>query len=226
MLYLRYLSRSGSTSQRSIPPATSVCTGLTRLHFRQAQNRPSVPPPDISAIPRPIVGFFGLIQERVDLSLIGYLASNLEDASFVLIGMVAQDISGMRGIGNVHFLGVKAYAELPRYMHYFDVCIMPYKLNDEMVNSNPKKLREYLAAGKPVVSVRIKEVERYGEFVYIADDYAQFLDLVKRALAEDSAEKAQQRMKAVEEESWECRVEQITTVVSKHIPLTNKSTAR
>jgi len=197
--------------------------GVDTAHFGKALNRQSKPLPDISAIPRPIIGFFGLIQERVDLSLINYLASNLKDASFVLIGMVSQDISEVRGLPNVYFLGPKPYEDLPEYMQYFDVCIMPYKLNDEMVNSNPKKLREYLASGKPVVSVRIKEVERYSKYVYIADNNAQFLDLLKEAIAENSTERMQDRMKAMEKESWEYRAEQISSIVSKHISISRSN---
>ena len=136
----------------------------------------------------------------------------------MLIGMVAQDIGIVNELRNVHFLGSKNYDELPRYMHYFDVCIMPYKLNDEMINSNPKKLREYLASGKPVVSVRIREVERYDKLVYMHDGYDDFCKLVECAVADKSRKRMCERIKAMSKESWESRVDYISNIICKHIP--------
>ena len=188
--------------------------------FRTALDNTIKLPKDIAEIKRPIAGFFGLLQPRVDLKLIRHIALQNVDISFVLIGMVAQDISGVSKLPNVYFLGAKPYLELPDYMRAFDVSLLPYRLDDEMINSNPKKLREYLAGGKPIVSVRIKEVERYQELIRISDSYNDFGHNVKLAIKHDnSPEKISARLKVVEQESWEARVGQVSKIVKEHISL-------
>lgn len=192
--------------------------GVDIEHFKKALDETTSIPEDITPIPRPIVGFFGLIEQRVDLDLMKFIAENRPNLSFVFIGLVAQDVSMFKKYPNVYFLGVRPYKVLPNYLKVFNVAIMPYKLNTEMINSNPKKLKEYLAGGKAVVSVRIREVERYKEFVYIADSYEEFLGYIDLALKEDSPEMISARVKAMEQESWEAKVEYISQIVSKHIP--------
>jgi glycosyltransferase involved in cell wall biosynthesis len=141
-----------------------------------------------------------------------------------MVGSVVQDVGGLDGLKNVHFLGHKPYDVLPDYLRAFDVGLLPYKLNEQVINSNPKKLREYLAGGKPVVSARVKEVERYGDLVYIADDAQGFVDAVKRALEEDNAAAAAARAAAMEEESWTAKVERISSIVSGHTrPVENRA---
>jgi glycosyltransferase involved in cell wall biosynthesis len=179
---------------------------------------PSGPiPPDIAGIRRPIAGFFGLIEDWIDLDLVRYIAGKLPDVSFVFVGSVVQDIGDLENYDNVHFLGHKPYDVLPDYLRAFDVGLLPYKLNEQVINSNPKKLREYLAGGKPVVSARVKEVERYGDLVNIADDREQFADAVKRALEQDNAGEVARRTAAVKDESWLAKVERISGIVAEHI---------
>ncbi len=192
--------------------------GVDIKHFLSLPNNTVQVPEDIASIPKPIVGFFGLIQERVDLHLIKYLSEELKNVSFILIGLVSQDISILKNNRNVFFLGPKPYEELPKYLNQFNICLMPYKLNDEMINSNPKKLREYLASGKPIVSVRIKEVERYGELVYVADDYKEFLHYTKLAINEHNDDLVSKRISAMQKESWEFRVKMISRIISDHVP--------
>lgn len=194
--------------------------GVDIEHFRKALSESFEVPDDIAYIKKPIVGFFGLIQKRVDLKLIGYLAKKRPDVSFVLIGLVAQDTSMLEGLKNVHLLGARPYELLPHYLRAFNVATLPYCLNDEMLNANPKKTREYLAAGKPVVSVRIREVEKYRDLVYIADGYEEFLRYIDLALKEKDMEgKSADRVKAMEKESWHYRVTQVCNNLRRHIAI-------
>lgn len=192
--------------------------GVDVMHFGKALEGTTAVPEDITCLSRPIVGFFGLIEQRIDLDLIGFLAQNRPNISFVFIGLISLDISELTKFRNIHFLGPKPYEVLPNYLKAFDVAIMPYKLNMEMKNSNPKKLREYLAGGKPIVSVPIREVQRYGNLVFIANSYDEFLQSIDLAISDDSDEKRDMRLKSVENESWEARVETISLIVNKHIP--------
>jgi glycosyltransferase involved in cell wall biosynthesis len=190
--------------------------GVDVERFAAARDAGGSLPPDIAGIPRPIAGFFGLIEDWIDLDLVRFSARRLPDVSFVFIGSVVQDIGDLAEYPNVHFLGPKPYDTLPEYLRAFDVGLLPYKLNEQVINSNPKKLREYLAGGKAVVSVRVREVERYGELVYVADNSDQFVDSIRRAL-DSGPDAAAQRAAAVEGESWTAKVDRISAIVAKHI---------
>jgi glycosyltransferase involved in cell wall biosynthesis len=204
-------------SKRGSNPNIYLSThGVDVEKFARAQDSNGPLPPDISGIRRPIAGFFGLIEDWIDLDLVRYLADKLPDVSFVFVGSVVQDIGNLEKYENVHFLGHKPYDVLPDYLRAFDVGLLPYKLNEQVINSNPKKLREYLAGGKPVVSVRVREVERYGDLVDIADDPGQFVAAVKRALDQDSPSAVAKRAAAVAGESWSAKVERISEIVAGH----------
>ena len=205
-------------SKRRHNPNVYLSThGVDIERFARALDSGGPVPPDIAAIPHPVAGFFGLIEDWIDLDLVRYTARRLPDVSFVFIGSVVQDIGDLGGYKNVHFLGPKPYDELPDYLRAFDVGLLPYKLNEQVINSNPKKLREYLAGGKPVVSVRVREVERYGDLIYVADDRDQFVEAITRAL-EIIPGRAAELAAAVKDESWTAKVERISEIVAGHIP--------
>ncbi len=191
--------------------------GVDTAHFNRAYHDDLPMPADMERIPGPVVGFFGLIEDWLDLELIEHLAASRAEYSVVLIGRVACDVSRLKKYKNVFFLGQKKYEDIPAYLKYFDVCLIPFKLNEVIINSNPLKLKEYLAGGKPVVSVGIGSVRTYGDLVYIGDTPDEFLGGVDRALEEDSPERAAGRVKAMESESWPAKVEVICERVSKHI---------
>jgi glycosyltransferase involved in cell wall biosynthesis len=192
--------------------------GVDTAHFNRAHTEDLPRPSELGSMPAPVIGFFGLIEDWLDLELIEHLASRRPRYSFVLIGRVASDTARLKKHKNVFFLGQKKYEDIPAYLKYFDVCLIPFKLNEVIINSNPLKLKEYLAGGKPVVSVGIGEVRKYGDLVYIGDTYDEYLACVDRALEEDSPERARQRVRAMESESWPARVDVICDRVSKHIP--------
>jgi glycosyltransferase involved in cell wall biosynthesis len=186
--------------------------------FNKATDESTVIPDDIADIPHPIAGFFGLIEEWIDLHLVEHVARALPRVSFVLIGRSARDLSQLHKLPNVHILGHRKYDRLPGYLKAFDACMLIYKKGDFSRNANPKKLREYLAAGKPIVSVRLGEVEEFDEHVSIADDYDEYARALEDALKNDSPEKRRSRMDAVRSLSWEHRVEWLGDTISREIP--------
>jgi hypothetical protein len=190
--------------------------GVDVAHFRRALDEGPVPH-DIRDIQRPIAGFFGLIEEWIDLELIESAARALPAVSFVLIGRSARPLGALTSLANVHVLGQRPYAQLPDYLRAFDVGLLPYRLNAQVLNSNPKKLREYLAGGRPVVSVRVPEVERYARFVHIADDAASFARAIGEAISADDAAARRARADAMREESWERKVAQVSERVVRHV---------
>lgn len=156
-------------------------------HFEKART-PLPEPSDQATIPRPRIGFFGVIDERLDLELVDGIARLRPDLHFVFIGPVVKiDPSTLPRRPNIHWLGMKQYAELPAYIAGWDVAMMPFARNDATKFISPTKTLEYLAAGRPVVSTSIRDVvEPYGNenLVRIADYPVPFVAAIDAALAE------------------------------------------
>jgi glycosyltransferase involved in cell wall biosynthesis len=161
----------------------------------------------------PIIGFFGLIEAWIDLDLIASLAKARPQWTFLMIGHLAVDNAVVKNLPNVIFTGPKPYSTLASWARAFDVAIIPYKPTRQVLNSNPLKLREYLATGKPVVGVPIPETLRFRDCVRIASGTEEFLAAIENALESDSPKDAQRRMAAVAGMSWDARVEEILGVV-------------
>jgi glycosyltransferase involved in cell wall biosynthesis len=133
----------------------------------------------------------------------------------VVIGKVAPDcdVSGMKAVANIHFLGRKPYASLPGYCRAFDVALMPFKVNELTLNANPLKVREYLAAGLPVVSTDIPEVSKVG-LCKLATSTEDFVRKVDECLAEGGGP-TRERAERIFHESWDARVEEIRAHVGE-----------
>jgi UDP-galactopyranose mutase len=151
-------------------------------------------PADQAGIPRPRIGFFGVIDERMDVELVARVADARPDWHFVLVGPVVKiDPAELPRRPNVHYLGGKDYAELPAYVAHWDVAMMPWARNDATRFISPTKTPEYLAAGRPVVSTGVTDVVRTyagDSLVRIADTAAEFEAAIAAALAEGPAERA------------------------------------
>jgi len=187
--------------------------GVDFQHFNQAVTASLQIPGDIASLKSPIIGFWGLIENWIDLDLVAYLAIQQPAWQLVMIGHVAIKDNPCAGLANVHFLGPRKFTELPAYACAFDVAILPYLLNGQVSNCNPIKLREYLATGKPVVSVRYPEVEKYQDVVAIADDKTDFQRKIAWYLENDTLEMADRRVERVRTESWGKRVDDILQAV-------------
>ena len=188
------------------PKTVLVRHGVDFSHFRKALKPETVVPPEIRDLPRPIIGFFGLIADWVDVKLMAEVAKHFSEGSLVLLGKATTDISGLESLPNVHLLGRKPYADLPAYCKGFDVALMPFVLNELTLNANPLKVREYLAAGLPVVSSPIPEVEVLG-LCRIANGPEATIREIEMALKDPGPSLA--RSDAISNESWEARVEEI-----------------
>ena len=114
---------------------------------------------------------------------------------------------------NVMFAGPQPYESLPEWAKAFDVAIIPYRLTHQVLHANPLKLREYLATGKPVVTVSTPAIRQFAGYVHVAESQEQFLNGIERALAEDSELDRVRRMQAVAGLSWDCRVEEVLRMV-------------
>jgi len=171
------------------------------------------PAEETRSLRHPIVGYYGSLAPYIDFELLVYLARSRPEWTFLYVGYVSADVTELRACPNVVFAGPKPYETLPRWAKAFDVAICPYQVNRQVLNSNPLKLREYLATGKPVVSVVIPESSQFAEVVYLARDREEYLDAIGRAIAEDSPERRRQRMEAVAGSSWDARFRETVATV-------------
>jgi glycosyltransferase involved in cell wall biosynthesis len=182
------------------PNTILVPHGVDYEHFSRALSNHLPVPADMAGIPRPRLGFFGLIRDWVDVDLLAEVARRRPDWHVVLIGDSTVDLTPYNGLANLHFLGRKPYEDLPAYCRQFDVGLIPFKINELTRAVNPIKLREYLAAGLPVVSTPLPEAKAYGRLVEIADSAGTFADAVDRALAD--VRQPGERAAAVAGETW------------------------
>jgi UDP-galactopyranose mutase len=169
------------------PAVYAFPSSIDHAHFAQARAAISEPE-DQAAVPRPRLGFFGVIDERLDIALLDAVAAARPDWQIVMIGPVVKiDPALLPQRENIHYLGGKAYADLPAYLAGWDVALLPFARNESTRFISPTKTPEYLAGGKPVVSTSIRDVVRpYGELglARIADDPADFAAAIDACLAE------------------------------------------
>lgn len=195
-------------------------SSIDAAHFRQARDIEQEPD-DQKSIARPRLGFCGVIDERLNLNLLGEAAKRRPDWQFVMIGPVVkigeEDLPRRK---NIHYLGGKNYQELPAYLSGWNVALMPFALNESTKYISPTKTPEYLAAGKPVVSTPIRDVVRpYGELglVHIAETTEQFVAACERALEENSAEKLKRADEFLSQISWDKTWEQMAQLIKEAI---------
>jgi len=175
-------------------------------HFAQARHI-TCDPPDQASIPSPRLGFFGVIDERFDVSLLSGLAAARPDWQFVIVGPVVKiDPAVLPKSPNVHYLGSKGYDDLPRYIAGWDVALLLFARNEATRYISPTKTPEYMAAGKPVVSTSIRDVvQPYGQqgLVRIADTVEEFVSACEAAMAEDPAARLRDGDAFLRQTSWD-----------------------
>ena len=151
---------------------------------------------------RPVAGFYGSIADWVDLTLLEALAKRMNEWNFVMIGQAKVDVSTLEALPNVYFLGAKPHHELPRYSQHWQASLLPFVQNGQIEACNPLKLREYLAAGKPVVATDFAMARQYAEHVSIADGVEGFAQALEATLREKPAV-GELRRRRVAGESWQ-----------------------
>jgi glycosyltransferase involved in cell wall biosynthesis len=197
------------------PHTYLVRHGVDFDHFRRALEGDTSIPDEIAELPRPIIGYFGLIsQDWIDLELLVKLAERFSHGSLVMLGKIAMDVSPLRALPNVHLLGRKPYESLPAYCKGFDVGIVPFPINEVTLNSNPLKAREYLAAGLPVIATAIPEVEVLG-LCSTARDHEEFLRQTEQALRDPGPSRA--RSETVSDQSWSSKLAEITAYIFRYL---------
>jgi glycosyltransferase involved in cell wall biosynthesis len=185
--------------------------GVDAEHFGEARAPQTVLPADIAALPRPVLGYFGVVDERMDYALIAKLADAIPSGSIVMIGPNLKVVSVPRPQRpNLHWLGQRAYADLPAYAKAFDVCLMPFALNAATEFINPTKALEYMATGRPVVSSAVPDVVRnFGTIIKVAGDHDEFVAHCCGAIEQQDSVAIERGLRMAAENSWESIVSRL-----------------
>jgi UDP-galactopyranose mutase len=189
-------------------------SSVDAAHFRVAPvgNRPEVAEAeDQVGLPHPRLGFYGVIDERLDLQLLDFIAQAHPEWQIVLVGPVVKiDAATLPRRKNIQYFGQRSYDDLPRYLAGWDVCLLPFARNDATRFISPTKTLEYMAAELPIVSTPITDVaEPYGDIVYLGDTPEQFLAGCEAALAAGAAERSRRTAlmrRVLAGTSWEVTV--------------------
>lgn len=208
-----------ATKSRYHPNVHLVRNGVDFDAFVHATRANTPPPPDIAMLPRPRIGYVGVINEKLDFKLLRHIAEALPACSLVLVGPIDRHSAAgslqEAGLDNVTFLGGKDVNDVPRYINACDVCLLPYKQNEWTRNIDALKLYEYLACGKPVVSVDLPTARQHGAVVRIADSREAFVAAVKAALAESGTAAVEQRLAIACENTWDQRIALISRLIAQ-----------
>ena len=189
--------------------------GVDAQHFAAARAPETVVPADVPTDRAHVFGYYGVIDERLDYGLIGRLAADNPDASVVMVGPVVKvDPRDLPQGPNLHWLGQRDYTQLPAYVKSFDVCLMPFALNEATEYINPTKTLEYMAAGKPIVSTAVADVVRnFTPVVSVARTPEEFVALARRAAAAPDAALIARGLEQSAAASWDSTVTQMRSLI-------------
>jgi glycosyltransferase involved in cell wall biosynthesis len=192
-----------------------VAHGVDYEFFRKATSTDTPIAHELQSLPKPILGFTGLLADWVDLALLAQLARRRPEWSIVLIGRSDVDLKVFDGLSNVHLLGHRPYERLPEFLRGFDVALLPFVNNELTVNANPLKLREYLAAGLPVIASPIPEVAQYAGLVALASTAEEYEREIDAVLKKGESGPSADRSARMASESWDAKVIAIEELLRK-----------
>jgi glycosyltransferase involved in cell wall biosynthesis len=199
------------------PQTHLVLHGVDYQHFHQAVQETTPVASELVNLRRPILGFHGLLADWVDLQVISEIARKRPDWSVVLIGRADTDLAAIQKLPNVQLLGHRSYTQLPNYLKGFDVALLPFVQNELTRNANPLKLREYLAAGLPVVATPLPEVARFSTLVSLAATSEEYIHCIEELLAQGRIGPSVERSNEMASEAWERKVSEIEHLVSQSL---------
>lgn len=220
-------SRSLMEKKGRINPNTHyVPNGVDFEHFRQAMKADLPEPDDLRKIPHPRIAYVGYVKRHLDLPLLREIARARPQWSLVIVGPVreehadiATDVTALRALPNVHFLGSKPTADVPHYIKGVDVCLLPYRRTNYTKYIYPIKLHEYLACGKPVVATPIDNLHEFEDVLRFAETPTEWASVLTAALGDTGANAYGRRVTVAADNSWAKRVEQIDGLLRRSLSL-------
>ena len=193
--------------------------GVDVAHFGKARAASTPIPDDIAHLSGPILGYFGVVDERLDYELIAQLADARPDWNVVMVGPTAKvDPADLPQRPNLHWMGGRPYEQLPAYTKAFDVCLMPFALNEATEYINPTKALEYMATATPIVSTAVPDVcSNFASVVKIASSPAEFVEMCREQVEQPDGLAVSRGLKMAGENTWEAIVAKLEGHIDKAI---------
>lgn len=213
----------GPKIHRSKLPSNPNChcygCGVDVAHFSTALLEETTVPEDVRQLSGPVLGYFGVVDERMDYELLAALADAHPGWNVVMVGPVTKvDPAHFPRRKNLHWLGGRDYLQLPAYAKKFDLCMMPFALNEATEFINPTKALEYMATGRPIVSTGVEDVVlQFSSVVRIAESHKHFIECCEEALAQPGENRIQTGLKLARRNSWESIVTRLQAHMAEAI---------
>jgi|GEM_PF-2348977 len=211
-----------TTSARLYEKMKDKCSDIALVrNATEFEHFHHLPPNDLlKDIKKPIIGYYGAIAEWFDTDTVEHIATQRPEWRIVLIGHTfGSDVGRLKKYKNVHLFEEMPYAQLPKYLYWFDVCIIPFKINELTLSTNPVKFYEFISSGKPVVSSKLPELLPYAEFLYLSEGKEEFLKNIEAALKENDENLIKRRVELARENDWEGRFHQIQGYIPSIFPM-------
>lgn len=189
-------------------------------NFQRAVTEKFLRPKELADINTPIIGYIGnLDSQRVNYDLLKTIAITHKDKNLVFIGPINNNRYieiGLDQLPNVHFLGGKPIEELPRFLQYFDVCVIPFSKNTLTKSIYPLKINEYLAAGKPVISTNFSpDIADFQDYIFLANTDEEFNKFINTAITANHPDQINNRVKKAADNTWTARIQQFDNLVEQ-----------
>ncbi|MEO7520637.1 MAG: glycosyltransferase [Gemmatimonas sp.] len=193
--------------------------GVDVEHFGKARDEATPTHPALDDLSSPVLGYIGVIDERLDYALIGKLAEEMPESTIVMVGPVVKvDLRELPRNPNIRWLGQQNYDVLPTFIKKFDVCLMPFAINKATEFINPTKTLEYMATGKPIVSTPVADVVRnFTPIVAIADSLEEYVEAVRDALEHPRPELRARGIERTRAASWEGITNEMSSLMDEAI---------
>ena len=207
--------KMAKSKRRLNPNCYSFGCGVDIKHFGKARRATTKVPREIAAMSGAVLGYIGVVDERIDYDLLAKLADYNRDWNLAIVGPWTKiDPADFPVRRNLHFLGNRDYGELPAYAKGFDICLMPFAKNAATEYINPTKALEYMATGRPIISTDIEDVVlQFSDVVSIATQHDEFIAACEEGVARPDSRRIQAGMKMARNNSWESIVAQL----EKHV---------
>ena len=201
--------------------------GVDVAHFGKARASETEVPADVANLPGPVFGFFGCVDERIDYELLAKLADANPTGSVVVIGpAIKVDQAAFPQRANLHWLGGRDYQQLPAYVKGFDVCMMPFALNEATEFINPTKALEYMATARPVVSTAVEDVVlQFSEVVKVARSHEEFIAFCQQAAAKPDQSAIERGLTMAGRNSWESIVARMEELIEEALDTESSTVA-
>jgi glycosyltransferase involved in cell wall biosynthesis len=194
-------------------PAAKTVVLLHGVDVKKFSNANTPRATDLPAHPA-VAGFYGLLSDWMDTELLAYVAAKLPQWRLVLVGQEQTELAPLKKLPNVVMMGPRRHDELPSYVRHWDVSLLPFRRGLHMSGANPLKLREYLAAGTPIVSTDFPALDGYRDLVEVAATPDAFVAAMLRA-REEGRRREQDRLRRVAAETWEARARQVSDLIGQ-----------